>query len=102
MLCSIAETKPRCWSEMTSWTPCRPRSRNEPRNSFQNTRVSASPTLQPQHFSMTVGGDTSGNDNRLGYDPPRMRALQYVASRKTYGVAWASNGRVRNASTSVS
>ena len=33
---------------------------------------------------------------------PATRALQYVASRNTYGNGWASSGRVRHAATSAS
>ena len=91
MAVATAATSPRWQSEITSWTPVRPRSRSPPRNSAQNASVSLSPTWQPSTsrrpsadtpVAMTTAWDTT-RPPFARPSGPLTRTLQYVASRKT-------------------
>jgi len=87
---------------MTSCTPDRPRSRSERRNSVQNTSVSLSPTSLPRTSRRPSADTPVAITTARETTRPPTRALQYVASRNTYGKVMCSSGRDRHNPTSAS
>ena len=65
----IAFFKPECASDMTSFTPSRPRTFNDLRNAVQNPSFFRVSDVEADHFAASGGGDPDGDDDRLGDDP---------------------------------
>jgi hypothetical protein len=83
MTASMAFIRPRWWSEITSCTPCSPRSRRPRRNSVQKSWVSESPTAEPRTSRRPSALTPVAITTAWEITRPLTRALQYVASTKT-------------------
>ena len=65
----IAACSPAWASQMTSWTPVRPRAFSAARNAVQNAPSSAVADVDAQHLPVPVGGHPGGDHHRLGHHP---------------------------------
>jgi hypothetical protein len=65
----IAFFNPECASDMTSFTPSRPRTFNDLRNAVQKLSFFRVSHVEAEHFAASVGGNPNSDDDRLGQDP---------------------------------
>ena len=84
--CCTACLSPRCESEITSFTPARPRAISWRQNASQNSWVLRRPHVEADHLALAAVLDGHGDEHRHGHDAPVLPHLLEGSVEEQVGV----------------